>query len=265
MIPRRTGLGTWRTNLQIPSEKVIKVENKEGLKPIDAATITVNPITAWRMLTDFVKLDAEKGDWFIQNGANSGVGRAALQLGKRWGYKSIAVIRDRPGEEGVQLKKELEELGATQVVTEQETLERDFKDKIKEWTNGGRESLKLALNCVGGKPTLSLAKVLEDGGCVVTYGAMAKQPLTIPASLLIFKNLNFAGFWVSKWGDRNPEEKEKVVNELFDMIKSEEFKQGPVVEVPWNLKTGKEELVQAVQGTLEGFRRGKGVYVFGDE
>ncbi len=70
------------------------------------------------MLKDFVTLD--EGDWWIQNGANSGVGRAAIQLGKRWGYNSIAVVRSRPGEEGQKLKSELEDLGATKVVTDEE-------------------------------------------------------------------------------------------------------------------------------------------------
>ena len=37
-----------------------------------------------------------------------------------------------------------------------------------------------------------------------------------------------------------------------------------MVEVPWNWDTKKEELVGAVQGTLEGFRKGKGVLIFGD-
>lgn len=32
---------------------------------------------------------------------------------------------------------------------------------------------------------------------MVTYGAMSKKPLPIPAPLLIFKNLKFLGFWLS--------------------------------------------------------------------
>ena len=210
-------------------------------------------------------MDPDKGDWFIQNGANSGVGRAAIQLGKRWGYKNIAVVRDRPGQEGEELKRELQELGATEVVSETEVLARDFPDKVKQWTNGGREHVRLGLNCVGGKPATALAKVLAPGAHLVTYGAMSKQPMQIPAGMLIFKNLVFDGFWVSKWSDANPVEKEKTVGELLEMMRRGEFRDVPVVEVPWGWETKGVELVEAVQGTLEGFRKGKGVFVFGDD
>ena len=194
MIARYTGLGTWRTHLQVSEEQVTKVE-KDGLRAEQAGTVSVNPVTAYRMLKDFKKL--EEGDWYIQNGANSGVGRAALQLGKRWGYKCIAVVRGRPGEEGEKLKRELEELGATRVVSDEEIMAKDFKDRVKEWTNGGRE-IKLALNCVGGDAAMAMAKVLAQGGCMVTYGAMSKSPMRVGASMLIFKDLRFEGFWVSK-------------------------------------------------------------------
>lgn len=42
-----------------------------------AATISVNPGTAYRMLKDFVPL--KNGDTVIQNGANSAVGQAVIQ------------------------------------------------------------------------------------------------------------------------------------------------------------------------------------------
>ena len=261
VIAKYTGIGSWRTHIQCEEDAVMRVE-KEGLSRAQVGTVGVNPVTAWRMLRDFV--DLKEGDWFIQNGANSGVGRAAIQLGKKWGLKNVAVVRDRPGDEGTRLRKELEELGATKVVTEAEVLDRGFKEQIHEWTSGGRSPIRLALNCVGGKPATALAKVLAPDAYMVTYGAMSKQPLQIPASMLIFKNLNFSGFWVSRWSDKNPEEKRKTVEELLEMMRRGEMRDVPVVEVPWEWGTGREELVEAVQGTLEGFRRGKGVLVFGD-
>jgi mitochondrial enoyl-[acyl-carrier protein] reductase / trans-2-enoyl-CoA reductase len=263
VIARSTGLGTWRTHLQVPEDRLLRVE-KEGLQPVHAATVGVNPVTAWRMLTDFTTLNAEQGDWMLQNGANSGVGRAAIQLCRQWGIRNIAVVRDRPGAEGEKLRNELKDLGATQVVTEEEALGKGFSEQVKEWTNGGREQVKLALNCVGGKPGVALAKVLSSNGVHVTYGAMSGQPLALPAGLLIFKNVNFTGFWVSKWGDRHPEEKQSTVSAVLDLIRQGKFKDGPVVEVPWNWETKKEELVDGVQGTLEGYRKGKSVLMFGD-
>lgn len=113
----------------------------------------------------------EKGDWFIQNGANSGVGRSAIQLGRLWGLKSINVIRNRPGVE--ELKEELKGLGADMVVTEEELADRGSWGVHNEKTDGGE--VKLGLNCVGGKPTMDLARRL---GCAICLSRLnsSEQP-----------------------------------------------------------------------------------------
>jgi len=260
VIMKTPGFGTWRTHAQTTEENLLKIEDRSGITPIHAGTVSVNPCTAYRMLKDYVPL--QEGDWFIQNGANSGVGRAAIQLGKVWGYKSINVIRARP-EGQDKLKRELEELGADVVVTDEELQDKGFSDRVNEWTNGGREQVRLGLNCVGGKPVTAMAKVLSPEAHLVTYGAMSKQPVQLPTGLLIFKNISFDGFWVSKWSERNPEEKKRTVEHVLDLIRQGKFKDVPVQEVKWEWETKGDTLIQAVQGTLEGFRKGKGVFVFG--
>lgn len=262
MIPKATGLGTWRTHLQVGEEKVVRVE-KEGLDRKQVATVSVNPVTAYQMLKDFVPL--KEGDWFIQNGANSGVGRAAIQLGRMWGLKSINVIRKREGEEGSKMRRELEDLGADIVVDDTEITDRSFADKVHEWTHHGRSPIPLALNCVGGDAaTMAMAKVLSPSAHMVTYGAMSKTPLRIGAGMLIFKDLVFNGFWVSRWSDRHPEEKKRTVEGILGMMRDGKWRDAPMVEVKWGWGTGREELVEAVEGTLGGWRRGKGVFVFED-
>jgi mitochondrial enoyl-[acyl-carrier protein] reductase / trans-2-enoyl-CoA reductase len=262
VIMKKTGMGTWRTHMQVDESEVTKVD-KSGLTTLQVGTVGVNPVTAYRMLKDYVAWDFGRNEeWFIQNGANSGVGRAAIQLGREWGLKSINVIRERPGWQD--LKAELEGLGATKVVTESELMEGSFREKVKEWTNGGREPIRLALNCVGGKPATSLSKVLSPDAYMVTYGAMSKQPTTLPTSLLIFKNISFTGFWVSKWSDKHPREKQQTVEDVLRMTREGRFKDVPVEEVKWAWETGEDELKKTVQGTLEGYRKGKGVFVFAE-
>ena len=56
-----------------------------------AATIAVNPCTAYRMLRDFVSL--KPGDVIMQNGANSMVGLAVIQMAREMGVKTINIIR----------------------------------------------------------------------------------------------------------------------------------------------------------------------------
>lgn len=265
VIMKHTSQGTWRTHVSLDESQLLKIEDKTGLTPLQVGTVSVNPCTAYRMILDFAKWDFRGNEWFIQNGANSGVGRAAIQLGREWGMKSINVIRGRPDAgETEQMKQELLGLGATQVVTEEELMSRDFRDQVKEWTRGGREEIKLSMNCVGGKNALAIAKSLSPGAQHVTYGAMSKQPFALPASLLIFKEIGFQGFWVSKWSDRNPKQKKQTVEDVLRLTREGKFKDIPVTEVPWEWETNVETLRDAAQGTLEGFRKGKGVFVFGE-
>lgn len=260
---KNTGFGTWRTHALAEEKNVLRIEDKEGLNPIQVGTVSVNPCTAYRMLKDFEAL--KEGDWFIQNGANSGVGRAAIQFGRLWGLKSINIIRDREDKAQTQtMKDELTALGATHVVTESELMDKGFGEKVKEWTNGGREQIKVGLNCVGGKPTAALVKQLSHSGHLVTYGGMSKQPLMLPTGALIFKDIKFSGFWVSRWSDENIEEKKRTVEEVLGWTRKGEFKDIPVQEMKWDWGTEESVLKEAVQGTLGGFRAGKGVLVYGD-
>lgn len=263
VIMKYTGMGTWRTHMSVDESQLHKIDDKSGLTPLQVGTVSVNPCTAYRMLLDFSKWNFRGDEWFIQNGANSGVGRAAIQLGREWGFKSINVIRGREDKvEEQKLKDELYDIGATKVITEEELQGKQIKDQIKEWTNGGREEVKVALNCVGGKPATALAKYLSPGASMVTYGAMSKQPLTLPASMLIFKDLRFAGFWVSKWSDKYPDLKKQTVDDILRLTREGKFKDIPVEECSWGWKTDDEILKKAVQGTLGGFRAGKGVFKF---
>lgn len=208
-----------------------------------------------------------EGDWFLQNGANSGVGRAAIQLGRLWGYRSINVIRARKDDAAAtqSLKDELLALGATHVITEDEFLSRDFRDRLAQWTAGsGSAGVKLGLNCVGGKSAQAVARALGTGGTMVTYGGMARQPVALPTGLLIFKDVRFVGFWLSRWADGDRVAKERTVAEILDLMRDGKFKDTPVVDVPWDWDTEEDKLKDAVQGTLDGFRAGKGVFVFGE-
>jgi trans-2-enoyl-CoA reductase len=56
-----------------------------------AATVSVNPCSAYRMLRDFESL--QPGDVVIQNGANSMVGLAVIQMARAMGVKTVNVVR----------------------------------------------------------------------------------------------------------------------------------------------------------------------------
>lgn len=239
--------------------------------------MSVNPCSAYKMLRCYGPsaglkaglpmrpLDVGSGQWFIQNGANSGVGRAAIQFGKLWGLRSINVVRDRESpEETEALKLELQQLGADVVVAESQFLSRQWKEQLAEITRNGRDSIGLALNCVGGKSATTLARALGDGGTLVSYGGMSRQPVSLPVGLLIFKDIRFVGFWLSNWNERDALGKKHMVDDILDMMRRGKFNDVPIEEVPWSWDTEEEQLREAVQSGLAGFRSGKGVFLFGE-
>ncbi|KAL7887275.1 hypothetical protein AOLI_G00049960 [Acnodon oligacanthus] len=188
VIPRDAGLGTWQTLVVLSADDLVTLPNDIPL--LSAATLGVNPCTALRMLSDFEEL--KPGDTVIQNAANSGVGQAVIQIAAAKGVHTINVVRDRP--DLSQLIDRLKAMGATYVIKE-ETLRRpEMKELFKFCPRP-----KLALNGVGGKSATELLRHLQSGGTMVTYGGMAKQPITVPVSALIFKDVKIRGFWVTQW------------------------------------------------------------------
>ncbi|KAH7316526.1 hypothetical protein B0I35DRAFT_354379 [Stachybotrys elegans] len=276
VIPAASQFGTWRTHAVDDAAKFLKI-NKEGITPLQAATVSVNPCTAYRILRSYgpsaglkaglamKPLDVGSGQWFIQNGANSGVGRAAIQFGKLWGLRSINVVRDRETPEATDaLKQELHDLGADVVVTESQFLSREWKDRLAEITRGGREQIGLGLNCVGGKSATSIARSLGEGATMLSYGGMAKQPVALPVGLLIFKDIRFVGFWLSRWNQKDVEGRKHMIEDILNLIREGRFRDVPVEEIKWDWDTEEATLRNAVQNGLQGFKKGKGVFVFGE-
>lgn len=80
------------------------------------------------------------------------------------------------------------------------------------------------LNCVSGPTTTAAIRFLRQDAHLVSYGAMSKQPLSLPTSAFIFKNLTCHGFWQSKWyTQKSQQEREDLMKVLADMKVLEQF------------------------------------------
>lgn len=231
VIPFTTQLGTWRTHALFNESDVFKVP--ENIGNVDAATVMVNPPTAFRMLRDFVRLNP--GDVVIQNGANSAVGQSVIQLCRIWNLKSVNVVRNRPNIE--ELKNTLKELGATEVLTEEEIRVTTL------FKSGELPAPKLGLNCVGGKSATNILRYLAPKGQLVTYGAMSREALTIPNAALIFKDIAFRGYWMSRWSkESSSEQRKEMFDELFNLMANGQFK--PAIHTLISLDEYKEALAR---------------------
>ena len=73
----------------------------------------------------------------------------------------------------------------------------EVPDRARELTAG--KGCVLALNSVGGRSALRLARSLGEGGVHVTFGAMDGSPVRFPTRNLIFGDVRFVGFWLDRW------------------------------------------------------------------
>src|SRR3954453_3554498 len=234
-------VGTWRDAVAVKADELVVVP--DGIEPVQAAMLKINPMTAWRLLHDYV--DLQKGDWLIQNAANSAAGRAVIQIAHELGYKTVNVVRR------AELVDELRAEGGDVVLVDGDSLRKEVKS-----TTGGA-SIRLGLNSVGGDSALRLANCLAPGGTLVSFGAMSLQPLKIPTGLLIFKDLRFRGIWINKWYDNaTAPERMQTFQPLFEMARRGLLK--TKVEKAYPLGEVKAAVAHAAQGK----RSGKIVFEF---
>ncbi len=194
---------TWATHVRAQGDILFKLP--EGIDPLQAAMLKVNPATAWRLLTGFRQ--PEPGEWIVQNAANSGVGRCVIQLAPLLGVRTVNFVRR------AELIPELEALGADYVALDNEDGLQAAKETL------GKPGAVLGFNAVGGESALRLMNLLASGGIHITFGAMARRPLTVPNGLLIFKNLQLRGLWITRWiEDASPEEIAEVYQRLAQQV-----------------------------------------------
>jgi trans-2-enoyl-CoA reductase len=233
ILPHNTG--TWRDAVAVKADELVVVP--AGINAVHAAMLKINPMTAWRLLHDYV--DLAPGDWLIQNAANSAAGRAVIQIARELGYKTVNVVRRS------ELIGELRAEGGDVVLVDSENLRHEVEDAI------GGPPVRLGLNAVGGESALRLANCLAPGSTLVTYGAMSLQPLKIPNGLLIFKDLRFRGIWINKWYDNaTPAQRMEAFQHLFEMAKRGLLQ--TKVEKAYPLSEAKTAVAHATRGQRSG-------------
>ena len=143
------GWGTWRSHAINNESSFVKIPN--NLNKHACATLMVNPCTAFRLLNDFIHL--KPNDTVIQNGANSGVGQAVIQLASHMNVNVVNIVRKRENQQ--ELTDYLTQLGTKHVFTE-EDLRKSPELTVDLWKRIPRP--KLAFNSVGGKITTDLIR-----------------------------------------------------------------------------------------------------------
>jgi trans-2-enoyl-CoA reductase len=179
-------VGAWQEFCEADVDDLILLP---ALVPYNQLAVSLlNPMTAWRLLNDFEYL--REGDVIIQNAGNSAVGLAVLQFAKRMGVTCINLVRK---EERI---ADLKNFGGEQVWIDDEDVPR----KVFDFTE--KKGCLMALNSVGGRSAVRLARCVRQGGVHVTFGAMDSDPIRFPTRNLIFDDVRFVGFWLDRWKSR---------------------------------------------------------------
>jgi NADPH:quinone reductase-like Zn-dependent oxidoreductase len=183
--------------------------------PHQFAMMGVNPPTAYLLLTDIVKLPL--GSWVIQNGANSGVGRATIAIAKALGLRTVNIVRRDAA------VAEMEALGGDLVLVDRPDLalggdvvladRPDLAQRVAAET--GNAPIRLALDGVGGASSENLMNSLSEGGTLVSYGGTSRQPMAVQPGSLIFRKQTVRGFWLRYWyQSAKPED----ITAMFDRL-----------------------------------------------
>lgn len=186
---------TWSSYAVADAESLFKLPPE--IDPVQAAMLKVNPATAWRLLHGFA--DLQPGDWVVQNAGNSAVGQCVVQIARELGIRTLSLVRR------AELIPHLKSLGADAVCLDDEAGLATAREIL------GGANARLAFNAVGGESALRLMKLLRESASHITYGAMGRKPITLPNGLLIFRDLQIRGLWVTRWVEQAPQEEVRAV------------------------------------------------------
>jgi NADPH:quinone reductase-like Zn-dependent oxidoreductase len=170
---------TWRERMVISADGLFALPSDAD--PRQLAMLAINPPTAALLLSEYVNL--KPGEW-VQNAANSGVGRWVIAFAKTRGLKTVNIVR-RP-----ELVAELEVIGGDVVVVDSP----DVSERIKAAV--GQAEVRLALDGISGPATGVLAATLSPRGTLVSFAAMSGGPMSISPLDVIFKSVTVRGFFL---------------------------------------------------------------------
>lgn len=249
VIPKLPSFGTWRTHAVASAaedpQPFIKIV---GLPLNEAATIRVNPSTAYQIIHQFIKDWSPDGsDWIVQNAGNSQVSKYVTQLAVHFGIKTLSVVRDGKSDADI---KELYELGATKVVSESVFFsDTFFKSELPDLVGAGR--VRLALNSVGGESVQYLVRALSQDGALASYGASGSPVLSYSGGEQLYKNITTYAYWLTANTKKNPQSQVDTVNSVQDLIRAGKVKSAPVttIKLADDIAT---TFLQAIEATPKG-------------
>ncbi len=189
--------GNWAEKNVVPASQVIPFSNllTGRLTLEQQATFFVNPVTAFVMCRKVLRIPA--GEWLLQTAAGSVLGHMIIRLGKRFGFKTLCVVRR---EEQV---AELKAAGADAAIwfdPNEHSLDQ-FRAAVAAATGASTEHSVIgsAIDCVGGATGSAVVDVLAKQASMLAFGTLSGEPLTVPSRALMTPGASISGFWLGNY------------------------------------------------------------------
>jgi NADPH2:quinone reductase len=179
----------------------------DGVTAAQAAALPTVFLTAWfGLLTDG---NLKSGDWLLVQGGSSGVGNAAIQIGKHLGAK---VITTSGSEEKC---RRLRQLGADVTI---DVSENDFVPEVMRVT--GDRGVDVVLEMIGGDVYQKSLQVLAPGGRLFSIGGAFGAIPDPPPSLTDGRKAT--RFSITNYLKAKPEDF-KQLDEILKLVKERKF------------------------------------------
>lgn len=203
-----TAAGTWKEYICLPVYQLIPVP--KNMSDEVACQAFVNPITAMGMLESS---GLQAGQYLIITAAASSWGKMVIQMAAQKGINVIGTIRND------EQKATLMDLGAKLIVNvEKENLFQSLKSL-------GIKGVDSIFDAVGGKLGAETLNCLNKGATMWVFGLLSLEPIPLNSGILIFKDLQIKGWWLSTWWENLAKEKRmQVIQELFQLLGSDQIR-----------------------------------------
>jgi len=183
VLPLR-GEGTWQQYVKTKANFAVRVPN--GIDDETASQMYINPVTAWLVCTEELRLKSD--DVLIVNACGSAIGRIFAQFSKVFGYRLIAVVRNDIH------TQELQSLGAWAVIN---TSKESLVNRVMELTDG--MGATAGIDSIGGQDGHYLIDCIRTGGTMLSIGLLSGTPMNWAQIHQKHPDVTVKPYWLRRW------------------------------------------------------------------
>lgn len=176
--------GNWQEFNVVNVKQALAV--RKDISDEQAAMSFVNPVTAYAMICEVLRV--KKGEFVLQSAANSELGKMVIKMGKKYGYKTINLIRNAQQEKG------LKDLGADFVI---DISTSDIRKEVFKITDG--KGVPFAIDPISGSLASEMVLCLGLNGRMLVYGTLSSDPVSFTSRDLMTPMAKIEGFFLSNW------------------------------------------------------------------